>query len=226
MPIDYQLVRSRRRSLELRIYPDRRIEVRAPLRCPQRDIDVFVSSRKNWIEKKLQALPEYQGTPAAQRYVDGSTHYFFGEPLALALRAGRGKALLNDGVLQLAVADPEDAASVERALYRWYRQQAQADFVARLHRLFPPFAARGHRLPALTLRRMRSRWGSLSSRSGMSLNVELVRHHPEHIDYVVVHELCHLEHMDHGDGFKSLLTHLMPDWRARRQALNHSAARW
>jgi hypothetical protein len=226
VPIDYRLVRSRRRSLELRIYPDRRIEVRAPLRCPQRDIDVFVRSRETWIEKKLQAMPDYQGTPAALRYVDGSTHYFFGEPLTLALRAGRGKALLNDGVLQLAVADPEDAASVERALYRWYRQQAQADFVARLQRLFPPFAARGHRLPALTLRRMRSRWGSLSSRSGMSLNVELVRHHPEHIDYVVVHELCHLEHMDHGDGFKALLTHVMPDWRIRRQALNHNAARW
>src|SRR5690606_33060547 len=109
VPIDYRLVRSRRRSLELRIYPDRRIEVRAPLRCPQRDIDMFVSSRKNWIEKKLQVLPEYQGTPAAKRYVDGSTHYFFGEPLTLALRAGRGKALLNDGVLQLAVSDPEDA---------------------------------------------------------------------------------------------------------------------
>src|SRR5690606_3409373 len=66
VPIDYRLVRSRRRSLELRIYPDRRIEVRAPLRCPQRDIDMFVSSRKNWIEKKLQVLPEYQGTPAAK----------------------------------------------------------------------------------------------------------------------------------------------------------------
>lgn len=226
MSIDYQLVRSRRRSLELRVYPDRRIEVRAPLRCSQRDIDLFVRSRQQWIEKKLLALPPGQATPAAMRYAHGSTHYLHGEPVTLALRAGRGRALLDNGVLHLAVTDPEDAANVERVLYRWYREQAHTDFTARLQRLFPPFAARGHRLPALTLRRMRSRWGSLSSRSGMSLNVELVRHHPDHIDYVVVHELCHLEHMDHGDGFKALLTHLMPDWRERRRALNDNAARW
>lgn len=225
----YQVIRSRRRSVELRVYPDRRIEVRAPLRMPQKDIDAFVLQRQAWLLKRLETFSHVQPMlppPSdAQRFVTGSEHPYLGERIQLTLRKGRGGARLDDNVLHMPVADVDNAMTVEKALARWYRAQAQDDFSQRLHRWFTHFEKRGHTLPALTLRTMRSRWGSLSSRTGMTLNVELIKTPPACIDYVVLHELCHLEHMNHGPHFKALMSEYMPDWRARKATLNATPLR-
>lgn len=227
--LEYQIVRSRRRSLELRVYPDRRIEVRAPQRCPVRDIYAFVAQRRDWLTQKLESFAQMPLEPeAAQRFADGSEHPFLGQRIRLVLSQGRGTAALKEGVLMLSVQNPADPASVERALQRWYRQQALEDFSERVQRLFQVFAqgslfAQGHyRLPEMCVRNMRSRWGSLSVKSGMTLNLELIKTEPDSIDYVVLHELCHLVHRNHGAGFKALMSELMPDWPARRQRLNQT----
>ena len=75
-------------------------------------------------------------------------------------------------------------------------------------------------LPRLSLRVMRTRWGSLSPRTGMCLNVLLVHFPEEAIEYVVVHELCHLYYHGHGKRFYALLEAVLPDWRQRKQLLN------
>lgn len=67
---------------------------------------------------------------------------------------------------------------------------------------------------------MKSRWGSLSSRGYINLNLELIKTPLPCIEYVVLHELCHLEHMNHGPGFRRLLSQCLPDWQQRRQQLN------
>ena len=220
MTFEYQVVRSRRRSLELRVYPDHRVEVRAPLRCPQRDILAFVEERHDWVRKRLAAFPLRPVRTAEERFGQGSVHPYLGESLQLQLQAGRGPARHDADSLTLKVARPHDPQLVERALDGWYRRQAQSLFAERLEQMFPPFAERGHALPSLRLRKMRSRWGSLSRQTGMTLNTELIKTPLSCIDYVVVHELCHLEYMNHGPRFKALMTRMMPDWPTRRRQLN------
>lgn len=220
MSFEYQLIRSRRRTLELRVYPDHRIEVRAPMRCSMRDINEFVNERRDWVEKRLNGFvaPVQQSTE--ERFSHGSEHYYLGNSFRLLLSTGRSKARFSDDALTLYVTDSADPSKVEKALDTWYRRQAQQYFSERLDALFPAFAARGFTVPPLTLRKMRSRWGSLSQRTGMTLNTELIKTPPHCIDYVVVHELCHLEHMNHGPGFKGLMTKMMPDWTQRKKELN------
>ena len=98
---------------------------------------------------------------------------------------------------------------------------------ARLAEAIPPLVARwesalGVQVSAWGIKRMKTRWGSCNTVTGrIWLNLELVRHPPECLDYVVLHEVAHLVERGHGDRFKALLAHHMPDWKARRQRLRH-----
>ena len=102
----------------------------------------------------------------------------------------------------------------------WYREQARRHFNTEIDRQFPFFADRGHARPLLRVKRMKSRWGSLSSRGYINLNLALIQLPRPCLEYVVTHELCHLEHMNHGPGFQRLMDQRLPDWRARKALLN------
>ena len=77
-----------------------------------------------------------------------------------------------------------------------------------------------HRMPVLRVKKMRSRWGSLSRRGYINLSLALMQYPPAVIDYVVMHELCHLEYMHHGPAFHALMDRRMPDWPARKRRLD------
>ena len=216
---DYTLIRSTRRTLELRLLADLRIEVRAPLRTSQADIDTFLRSRADWLARTRARMRQRPG-PLTLALADGARHPLLGEPVVLAVRQGPRRApVLQGDTLQMSLPAPE-AAAVADALERWYRTQARQVFNDEIDRQFPFFAARGYQRPTLRIKRMKSRWGSLSSRGYMNLNLSLIQLPRPCLEYVVAHELCHLAHMDHGPGFKRLLSECMPDWAARKTLLN------
>ena len=217
---DYTVIRSRRRSLELRLYPDRRIEVRVPLRTSEREIGDFIASKSAWLQSRLQGL-EQRPAIAPLQYCHGEHHLYLGQRYPLSLsRATRPHTALQQGSLCLLTPQPDSPARVASQLDRWYRQQADALFNQLIDRHFPFFAERGHQRPQLRIRQMKSRWGSLSSRGFINLNLELIKTPLPGVEYVVIHELCHLEHMNHGAGFHALLTQCLPDWQARKRELN------
>lgn len=220
MQIDYELKRTRRRTLELRLYPDRRVEVRAPLRATRAEIDAFVSSREAWLKSRLARLEQKPRISEEEKHSQGGRHWFLGEELVLELHPGKRHVHREGNRLLVTGSEPGRHEQVRDLIQRWYAEEARRDFTMRLARLWPTFEQRGHsRLPQLRIRSMRSRWGSLSTSGWMSLNMELIKTPPSCIDYVITHELCHLEHMNHGPGFKALMYELMPDWRERRQRL-------
>ena len=102
----------------------------------------------------------------------------------------------------------------------FWRGLARTRFQESIERQFPWFAERGHRMPVLRVKKMRSRWGSLSRRGYINLSLALMQYPPAVIDYVVMHELCHLEYMHHGPAFHALMDRRMPDWPARKRRLD------
>lgn len=216
----YTVTRTRRRSLELRVFPDRRIEVRAPLKTPERDIAEFVDSRRDWLRRTLAQMAE-RPAPLRLALADGARHPFLGRPITLRLARGTADAVLRQDELFITAPSPERTGAL---LDRWYRTQARAHFDAEIDRHFPFFAARGHARPVLRIKQMKSRWGSLSQRGYINLNLALIRLPLPCLEYVVVHELCHLEQMNHGPRFHALMDQRLPDWRARRQLLNRLPA--
>lgn len=215
------MIRSKRRSLEMRVSEEGHVVVRAPLRLSRRHVDRFVLERRDWIERQRQrvaALPR-------PRWRDGETCVDLGESLTLAISVAARVRVRREGRwLNVAVPDPDDEAMVRDAVRGWWRQRARTLYQDCIERQFPWFAARGHALPVLRLKWMRTRWGSLSRRGYINLNLALMHHPIDVIDYVVMHELCHLEHMHHGPEFHALMDRRMPDWRSRKGRLENPAS--
>lgn len=215
--MEFELIRSRRRSLEVRVFPDGRVQVRAPLRLARYRVEAFVRERDGWIRQQRERLAE-QPRP---RWRHGDSCLHLGETLQMHLvSAARCQVHLQGRELRVALADVDDEVQVQNAVEQWWRKLARTVFQESIERQFGWFAERGHAMPVLRVKRMRTRWGSLSQRGYINLSLMLMRYPLEVIDYVVMHELCHLEYMHHGPQFHALMDQRMPDWRERKKRLD------
>ncbi|MDX9874178.1 MAG: SprT family zinc-dependent metalloprotease [Spongiibacteraceae bacterium] len=207
----------RRKTISLHVLNDGAFEVRAPVGYHDEWINEFVNSRTVWAlgarERQLQRQQWRQ--PVAQ----GAESWFLGEALTLQIERGERFVAAVDGeLLRVRAPDPEDYAAVDRRLRLWYRAQAAHIFAERLAdccKRFPRPVA----VPPLALRKMRRRWGSCSRDGRITLNVDMVRLPPELIDYVIMHELCHLFEFNHGPRFYRLQSEAVPNWRALEERL-------
>ena len=112
--------------------------------------------------------------------------------------------------------EPEHIAML---LEEWYRSKANIYFAQVFEECWRPLQKKGIDKPTLKIRNMKTRWGSLSRKGNLTLNLELIRAPRECIEYVVIHELCHLFHPNHGAAFYNLLERMLPDWIKRKHKL-------
>lgn len=206
-----------RKRITLRIRPDGRVQVSAPLSAEPDLVEQVILKKRPWIARHLERLAGAP-PPAPTSYRHGTVHYFLGSPFTLVpLRAGRSGVMIEDGRLLVSSRDPEDERTVEAALRRWYRKQAESIVHERIRIRSPRFQfLPGHEIG---FRWMRSRWGSCARSGLIVFNTQLVKTPMACVDFVVAHELCHLIHHNHGAGFRSLLEEVMPGWRAARRLL-------
>jgi len=108
---------------------------------------------------------------------------------------------------------------VRERLESWYREKAWEKFPEIFEQCIAQFRRMGLEHPKLRIRRMRKRWGSLSKRGTLTLNLKLILAPKECIEYVITHELCHLKFHDHSVGFYKMLGRIMPDWERRKKRL-------
>lgn len=215
--LEYKLVRSSRRTLALQIKAGELV-VRAPHRTPLREIEDWIHQKRKWIEKhQTRHKKRAEDAPV---YEEGADHYYLGEKYPLRITKGvRAGADLKGGEIVVTLRGEATPDKIERALKAWYRTEAEGVFQDRLSILFPPFAERGHKLPPITVRWMKSRWGSMSHKGQMTLNAKLMLKDVRLVDYVIVHELCHMEHMNHGPKFYRLMDQMLPGWKKLRKGL-------
>lgn len=192
----------RARRMRLTVGPGRPPEVVVPARTGRRAVDEFLGANRRWLADKLavsdrpRVLPERCGSV-----------WLAGQPVPVRHEpAGRARAALSDGHLVVSGAHPDAGAAVER----WYRREARQ----RLGRAAEVHAPRlGVRFTALSVRDQRTRWGSCSRNGRLSFSWRLVLAPPFVLDYVVVHELCHVREFNHSRAFWRLVESARPDWR-------------
>lgn len=217
----YRVRRTRRRTLGVYVFPDGRVEARVPIDCPEGLVERFVRSKEEWIRRQQE---RFAGLPRALApdYRDGAAHPYLGRSYRLRLQRARAvRGWLVDDRLHLNVPSASDATRIAQRLKTWYRHQAEGVFAARLEAMHPTVPGLKTALPALRFRWMRSRWGSCARNGVITLNLELIKYPVACIDYVLVHELCHLLEFNHGRGFYRLMDAAMPDWREYRLRLRH-----
>ena len=146
--------------------------------------------------------------------------WYLGRPLRLEVERGRkAQGTVEGDILRLAVPDPEDPGSRERAFGRAWDALCRREFEEVLEELYPLVAPFGVARPALRVRAMRSRWGSCSGAGNLSFSLYLMMADPEAVDYVVIHELAHRRQMNHSPAFWAVVEEYCPHWRACRERL-------
>jgi predicted metal-dependent hydrolase len=202
-PAEYRIRRSdRARRVRVSVDGAGVVEVVLPRRAPERHAAEAVRELAPWIERRRRAAAR----AAAEVARTPGTVPYLGETLQLRPERGRTRVHRRGDVL---LVPPGDARP---ALERWYRRQARLEIAPRLD---AAVARAGTKYSGLTIRGQRTRWASCSSKGAMSFNWRLLLAPPEVLDYVVEHEVCHLEVMDHSPRFWALLAARVPDWRAR-----------
>lgn len=218
--VAYDLVFSNRRTLGITVRPDGAIHVAAPVGTPPEEIRAKLVKRSAWILSTRREFDRLRPATPPRCFVAGETHRFLGRQYRLRVEpaAPRGVTLSSEHLTVSGIAANEPRRIAVR-LALWYQREAQRVLKDRFD-LCWSLSGESGRPPRLTVRPMEKRWGSLSA-TGRSLiiNRRLVEADIDAIDFVLVHELCHLRRHDHGETFYALLTTRMPDWRARKERL-------
>jgi predicted metal-dependent hydrolase len=201
-----------RKSIRLQVTSQGEVDIRVPVGTPKADVLTFVRRHQDWLSERREAVKE------RERKRDTSV-MLYGKELPI-VDSALGEFLVTDQQVWM----PHDwpAEKKEKALDKWQREEARRCFTRLIEEWWPRFSKPGRERPVLRVKRMRTRWGSLSKRGYINLNLALLSLPEDLIELVVVHELCHLEHFDHGPGFKAAMTSCLPDWRARDKRINQA----
>jgi predicted metal-dependent hydrolase len=219
--IPFRISQGERSKLIINVFPDMRVEVLAPVSKPLDAILARVDRRAQWIVKQWRYFEQYQPTQPERRFVSGETHVYLGRQYRLKVaKAPVSNVKLIGRHFRVQHSDPGDSSAISGVLRDWYVRHALALFTARAdHWLSECRVLSRPERPKLLVRPMTRRWGSCSKKGTITLNVDLVKVPLTYIDYVIVHELCHMKIHNHSPAFYRLLTRCMPDWKQRKERL-------
>lgn len=219
--LSYDLHRSDRTTLEISVHPDGRVAVTAPHDTDLEKIEEKLRKRSSWVERNIREVNLLPQTQSPRQWVSGETHRYLGRQYRLKVAVGPQTSVkLKGAFFYVSVPDKTDVNAIRKAMEAWYRKHAQPRFEQRLSlclRASKPFL--GIDQVDLVIRKMKSRWGSCTPTGRIVLNLDLIKAPIQCIDYIIMHELCHLAVMNHSAKFWNLLSKCMPDWEKRRKAL-------
>ena len=222
--IPFRIESGARKRLSITVFPDLRLRVLAPESALAAAVLARVEARARWIAKQWREFAGAAPATPPRLYVGGETHWYLGRQYRLKLRepedGEREGVKLRGRFFWIMTRDKADAARARRLLEDWYQTRARAFFAERLRNCWlETRALELESLPPFEVRRMSKRWGSCTARGKILLNLELVQAPPSCVDYVIIHELCHLKHPHHGPQFYELLGRCLPDWEKRKARL-------
>jgi predicted metal-dependent hydrolase len=220
--IEFRVVYSRRRSLGISVLPDSSVIVRVPYLTSLRTINRIVREKSDWIIKHRDKYREKGNSKLTGTYLTGEIQLFHGKEYVLRIEKSNKPYLrFTENEIEIGVEDPDDIKIIKRLLYKAYKDEALAAFPDIFNRTIQKYGNQMFKPSGLIIRTMKRRWGSCSNKGIITLSTELIKLSDVFIEYVIVHELCHLKHHNHGAGFYKLLSELYPEWKQVRRELRN-----
>lgn len=218
--IDIEVERKPIKNLHLAVYPPNgRVHVSSPKEWSDEDIRSFVVSRWDWIDEQRKDIAN-QARQSHREFVDGESHYVLGVKYRLEVKYANAapSVEIHGGVVSMTVrpdASESKRAEVMREYLRSVLKEELAEMVDKWCKEMEVEEA------TWIVKQMKTRWGScVESKKLIQLNLELARLPRRCIEYVVVHELCHLRVHGHNRMFENLISQYLPNWKSLRKELN------
>ena len=212
---------SERKTISITVFPDKTIRAKAPSNSNDRIIMNSLKKKRFWIAKQLKYFENFQPLLPEKKYVSGETYYYLGREIRLRTRKSKTERVKNIGkFLYVDSKDYRNSESVKNLLEEWYELHALNYLTKRFYLLRSDSSEFRNIDVTLQLKKLNKRWGSCSNKKSVSLNIELIKVPIKCIDYVIVHELCHLVYMNHSREYYQLLSKVIPDWEIRKEKLN------
>lgn len=218
---DVTLLRKPIKNAYVRVNPAGEVVLSVPAEMEETEIDRILKKRSLWIEKQQHYFRKYR--TQIKEYVSGESVEYLGRNYRLKVIVSEEEYVkLSGGYVELRVRDKSDFDRKERLVKQWYKERAEYYFRKSLNQ----YAAMLQKeVLGLKIRYMKTRWGSCNPKTAtVNLNIELIKKSRICIDYVVLHELAHLIHVNHDRRFYNYLSLHMPDWRERKQRLESCGA--
>jgi predicted metal-dependent hydrolase len=219
--VTFALEYSTRKTLAIEVHPDGRIIVKAPTNTPLASIESKVIHRAAWITRQQRQFAKYAPPLPTSEYISGEGYRYLGRQYRLKLiENSSNKIRLWQGRLEVNTPTSSDRTQIEKSIVNWFRDRALTIFNERYQlctKLVLPYGIEGN---GFELRTMSKRWGSCTHTGRIFLNPLLVSASKDCIDYVIIHELCHLLFPNHSADFYRLLTRILPDWSDTKRKLN------
>ena len=218
--IDYELFFQDRKTLGIKVFPEGNVKVFAPLDSDTDKIETKVKEKVRWIIKQQKEFFSYHPLTPKRQYINGETHLYLGRQYKLMLvEASSNEVKLYKGKIIISHKKNTKPSTV---LNKWYKQKATEQFNTVLQTKINLFTNYNIEDPEISIRTMSKRWGSCTAKGKVILNPELIKASKGSIEYVVIHELCHLIHHNHNKAFYELQEKIMPDWKKWKERLEHS----
>jgi hypothetical protein len=220
------------RKVVIKVHPDQRVVATAPIDATDLIIHDAMMKRARWIWQSLQAFAKQKDHVLPKRYVSGETQFYLGRRYVLkvlisseaepSVKLSRGQLNVTLPQSDVQLDTEARAALVKSLIEKWYKNKAGLISRERLNTLIYK-ASWVENSPSLKLMVMKKQWGSCSTKGNLILNPHLVKAPKECIDYVILHELCHIAEYNHSEHFWRLLTQVMPNWKEVKARLDGMA---
>lgn len=209
----------------IKIYPECNVQVYAPLEATDVEVVTAAKKRGRWIYQQLREFRAQLTHITPRQFISGESHYYLGKQhLLKVIEASQEmqQVKLLRGKLEVSVRQ-KNSERVQTMLNDWYKMRAKDVFSRRLNAVLDQTLWVNKR-PSLRILTMQTQWGSCSPNGRLTLNPHLVKAPRDCIDYVILHELCHIAEHNHSERFYRLMKQVMPNWEKTKTRLDSMAA--
>jgi len=218
--IEFKVIYSRRRTLSISVLPDSSVIVRAPYLTSFKSINRIIQAKSGWIIKHRDSYKEKKPERRFRLYVNGEIHLFRGNESVLTIEESKKSYChFNENTINLGIEKTNDSSAIKMLLYKGYKDKAEIVFPVIFNRVLERYKNQMFKPTGLIIRTMKRRWGSCSNKGVITLSTELIKLSDVYIEYVIIHELCHLIHHNHGANYYRLLAEIYPEWKNIRKIL-------
>lgn len=219
--IEFDIEFKERKAIKINVLPEMKVFVSAPASLSIEQINNKVKRRSSWILKNLEYFNSFLPQETPREYVSGETHRYLGRQYRLKIISSEKNDVKLKGKYIYIFTKNKDSFKLKKNLLdRWYKKHAQKRFTLLIDKSYEKLRKYNISKPDFKIRFMKSRWGSCSPRNNsILLNTYLIKAPSHCIEYVIMHELCHLKYPLHNNQFYNFLTLVMPDWKIRKQRL-------